>query len=169
MAADGDLIPMARRPFKNRNLFSNHYLENQVRASPELARSDHEAAFAELKRIYEREAAFVAGLSEAQLEERLIRRVFAVILPEYEVQGATRSREFPDYAFFPHREARDRAPAKKGSGSFLLEAFAIAWGERGGERPRAPGEPRNPGCRASPGRGSKRAPGTCSRCRRPWP
>ncbi len=125
MAADGDLIPMARRPFKNRNLFSNHYLENQVRASPELARSDHEAAFAELKRIYEREAAFVAGLSEAQLEERLIRRVFAVILPEYEVQGATRSREFPDYAFFPHREARDRAQANKGSESFFLEAFAI--------------------------------------------
>jgi hypothetical protein len=125
MAADGDLITMARRPFKNRNLFSNHYLENQVRASPELARSDHEAAFAELKRIYERESAFVAGLSEAQLEERLIRRVFAVILPEYEVQGATRSREFPDYAFFPHREARDRAQANKGSESFFLEAFAI--------------------------------------------
>ena len=125
MAADGELMPMARRPFKNRNLFSNHYLENQLKASPEWARSDHEAAFGDIRRIYERESAFVGGLSEAQLEERLIRRVFAVILPEYEVQGATRSREFPDYAFFPHREARDRAQAKKDTESFFLEAFAI--------------------------------------------
>jgi len=115
----------ATRPFNNRNLFSNHYLENQIKASPEWGWSDHEAAFEKIRRIYEREAAFVGGLSEAQLEERLIRRVFAVILPEFEVQGATRSREFPDYAFFPHREARDRAQAKKDTESFFLEAFAI--------------------------------------------
>ena len=116
---------MARRPFNNRNLFSNHYLDNQIRSAPEWARSDHEAAFLDLKRIYQREAAFVGGLSESQLEARLLRQVFAVILPEYEVQGATRSREFPDYAFFPDREARDRAQANKDTDSFFKGAFAI--------------------------------------------
>ena len=116
---------MAKRPFNNRNLFSNHYLDNQIRSAPEWGKDDHLAAFGELKRIYEGEAAFVGGMSEAQLEERLLRRVFAVILPEFEVQGATRSREFPDYAFFPDREARDRAQGNKDSESFFLEAFAV--------------------------------------------
>ncbi|MCR3883674.1 MAG: hypothetical protein NUK54_04785, partial [Methanothrix sp.] len=116
---------MAKRPFNNRNLFSNHYLDNQIRSAPEWARSDHEAAFLDLKRIYEGEAPFVGGMSEAQLEARLLRRVFAVILPEYEVQGATRSREFPDYAFFPDREAQDRAQANKDTDSFFKGAFAI--------------------------------------------
>ena len=116
---------MAKRPFNNRNLFSNHYLDNQIRSAPEWAREDHLAAFVDLKRIYEGEAPFVGGMSEAQLEERLLRRVFAVILPNYEVQGATKSREFPDYAFFPDREARDRAQANKDTDSFFKGAFAI--------------------------------------------
>ncbi|MDF0591856.1 hypothetical protein P0O15_11880, partial [Methanotrichaceae archaeon Mx] len=116
---------MAKRPFSNRNLFSNHYLDNQIRSAPEWGKNDHLAAFGDLKRIYEGEAAFVGGMSEAQLEERLLRRVFAVILPQFEVQGATRSREFPDYAFFPDREARDRAQGNKDSESFFKGAFAI--------------------------------------------
>jgi hypothetical protein len=114
-----------KRPFNNRNLFSNHYLENQIKDAPEWGRSDHEAAFGKIKKIYERESAFVGNLSESQLEDRLFRSLFAVILPSYEVQGATKSREFPDYAFFPDREARDRAQAKKDSESFFLEAFAV--------------------------------------------
>jgi type I restriction-modification system DNA methylase subunit len=114
-----------KRPFNNRNLFSNHYLENQIKDAPEWGRSDHEAAFGKIKKIYQRESAFVGNLSESQLEDRLFRSLFAVILPSYEVQGATKSREFPDYAFFPDREARDRAQAKKDSESFFLEAFAV--------------------------------------------
>ncbi|MGC9515811.1 N-6 DNA methylase, partial [Methanocrinis sp.] len=114
-----------KRPFNNRNLFSNHYLENQIKAAPEWARSDHEVAFGKIKKIYERESAFVGNLSESQLEDRLFRSLFAVILPSYEVQGATKSREFPDYAFFPDREARDRAQAGKDTESFFKEAFAV--------------------------------------------
>jgi len=49
----------AKRPFNNRNLFSNHYLENQIKAAPEWARFDHLAPFEELRWIYER-GAFVA-------------------------------------------------------------------------------------------------------------
>jgi len=115
----------AKRPFNNRNLFSNHYLENQIKAAPEWERSDHEAAFEEIRRVYERESAFVANLSESQLEDRLFRSLFAVILPSYEVQGATKSREFPDYAFFPDREACDRAQERKDSESFFKGAFAV--------------------------------------------
>ncbi|MCP1391244.1 MAG: N-6 DNA methylase, partial [Methanothrix harundinacea] len=118
-------MEIALRPFKNRNLFSNHYLENQIKSAPEWGRSDHEAAFIEIKKIYEREAPFVGNLSESQLEDRLFRSLFAVILPNYEVQGATKSREYPDYAFFPDREARDRAQAKKDTDSFFKEAYAI--------------------------------------------
>jgi hypothetical protein len=118
-------MEIALRPFKNRNLFSNHYLENQIKSAPEWGRSDHEAAFIEIKKIYEREAPFVGNLSESQLEDRLFRSLFAVILPNYEVQGATKSREYPDYAFFPDRKARDRAQAKKDTDSFFKEAYAI--------------------------------------------
>jgi hypothetical protein len=118
-------MEIALRPFNNRNLFSNYYLENQIKAAPEWERSDHKAAFAEIKKIYEREGAFVANLSESQLEDRLFRSIFGVILPSYEVQGVTKSREFPDYAFFPDREARDRAQAKKDTESFFKEAFAV--------------------------------------------
>ncbi len=87
---------MTKRPFSNKNLFSNHYLENQIKAAPEWARSDHLAAFVELRKIYEREGAFVGNLSESQLVERFIMRIFGVILPSYEVQAKTESREFPD-------------------------------------------------------------------------
>jgi len=80
-------MEIALRPFKNRNLFSNHYLENQIKSAPEWGRSDHEAVFIEIKKIYEREASFVGNLSESQLEDRLFRSLFAVLLPR-----ATRSR-----------------------------------------------------------------------------
>ncbi len=115
----------AKRPFNNRNLFSNHYLENQIKAAPEWGKGDHLATFEEIRRIYERESAFVANLSESQLEDRLFRSIFAVILPSYEVQGATKSREFPDYAFFPDREARDLAQERKDTESFFKGAFAV--------------------------------------------
>ncbi|HPJ84341.1 MAG TPA: hypothetical protein PLY09_06230 [Methanothrix sp.] len=118
-------MEIALRPFNNRNLFSNHYLENQIKDAPEWARSDHEVAFEKIKKIYDRESAFVGNLSESQLEDRLFRSLFAVLLPSYEVQGATKSREFPDYAFFPDREAQDRAQAGKDTDSFFLEAFAV--------------------------------------------
>jgi len=116
---------MPGSPFNNKNLFSNHYLENQLKSAIEWGKADHLAAFEEIRRIYEREGAFVANLSESQLEDRLFRDIFSVILPNYEVQGATKSREFPDYAFFPDRAAQDRAQERKNSESFFTGAFAI--------------------------------------------
>jgi type I restriction-modification system DNA methylase subunit len=116
---------MPDSPFNNKNLFSNHYLENQLKAAPEWGRDDHLAAFEEIRRIYERESAFVANLSESQLEDRLFRSLFAVILPDYEVQVGTKSGDFPDYAFFPDRSARDRAQERKNTESFFKGAFAV--------------------------------------------
>jgi hypothetical protein len=77
-------MEIALRPFNKRNLFSNQYLENQIKDAPEWGQSDHEAAFGKIKKIYERESAFVEGLSESQLEDRLFRIIFAVLLPSYE-------------------------------------------------------------------------------------
>lgn len=116
---------MSSSPINNKNLFSNHYLENQIKSTSEWGRDDHITAFEEIKRVYDREIAFVGNLSESQLEDRFFRAVFKTILPHYEVQGVTREKEFPDYAFFPDQASRDRALSYKDTGTFFKEAFAI--------------------------------------------
>ncbi len=109
----------------NKHLFSNYYLENQISSTPEWGEKEHEFAFSEIKKIYDRELAFVANLNESQLEDRLFRDIFGLILPHYEVQGATLTNEFPDYAFFPDQGSQDRAQSDKDEASFFKEAFAI--------------------------------------------
>ena len=83
------------------------------------------SAFEDIKRIYDREFAFVEGLNESQLEERFFRAIFKTLLPHYEVQGVTKTKEFPDYAFFPDQSSRDRAQSHKDTGTFFKEAYAI--------------------------------------------
>ena len=91
----------------NKHLFSNYYLENQITSTSEWQKQDHESVFQEIKKIYDREMAFVDNLNESQLEDRFFRKIFKVLLPHYEVQGVTIDKEFPDYAFFPDRDSQD--------------------------------------------------------------
>ncbi|MEA2046782.1 MAG: TaqI-like C-terminal specificity domain-containing protein [Euryarchaeota archaeon] len=119
---------MAQNSFQfvnNKHLFSNYYLENQINSTLEWRKQDHESAFQEIRKIYDREIDLVRNLNESQLEDRFFREIFKGILPNYEVQGITLAKEFPDYAFFPDQESQDRAQRDKDTESFFKEALAI--------------------------------------------
>ncbi|MFQ5892358.1 MAG: class I SAM-dependent DNA methyltransferase, partial [Candidatus Methanofastidiosia archaeon] len=116
----------------NKNLFSNHYLDNLIQKNPEWKKRDHERAFQMIKDIYIEEKSFVKGLNEPQLEERFFQKIFKIFLPDFEVQAPTEEEDFPDYAFFPNRQVLDKAHENKGTRSFYVNAFAIGevkkWG-----------------------------------------
>ncbi|MHC1631482.1 MAG: Eco57I restriction-modification methylase domain-containing protein, partial [Methanotrichaceae archaeon] len=121
----GGLVQVSSDFMNNRNLFSNHYLQIQISSTPEWKKDDHERAFQDIKKIYDRERSLVGNLNESQLEDRFFRSIFKTLLPHYEVQGVTNTREFPDYAFFPDRPSQDRAQSHKDTDSFFKEAFAV--------------------------------------------
>ncbi|CAD6491706.1 MAG: Eco57I restriction-modification methylase [Candidatus Argoarchaeum ethanivorans] len=119
------LVQLFADAINNRNLFSNHYLENQINSTVEWEKDEHVSAFKEIKKIYDTEIAFVEYLNESQLEKRFFRRVFQIILPNFEVQETTKTKDFPDYAFFPDEESLNNAHRTKGTKSFYNGSLAI--------------------------------------------
>jgi len=115
------MVQLSIQAINNQNLFSNHYLENLIQKNDEWRSNDHKTAFDEIKRIYEAEKLFLEDLNESQLEERFFRRIFKVLLPDFEVQAGTESQDFPDYAFFTDAVALNTAHSNKGNRSFLQE------------------------------------------------
>lgn len=107
------------------NLFSNYYLENLIHKKPKWNLTDHRKIFRKIKEIYEEEKNFLKDLNEPQLEERFYRKIFNIILPDFEVQLITKEQEFPDYAFFPDKKSLDSSHVNKGTKSFYRNAFAI--------------------------------------------
>jgi len=110
---------------RNNNLFSQYYLDNYLAQSPEWNKKDHVAVFEQIKALYSREAAILETLNEKQLEERFFKPVFTLLAFEFEVTEKTRSREFPDYAFFPDRKSVDGAHKDKDKRDFFTTAIAI--------------------------------------------
>lgn len=109
----------------NRNLFSNHYLENVLPTLPEWSQEEHIQAYAKIKGIYQRERAFLTPqMKEAQIEERFFRPIFKSLGFEFEVQETVaETGEFPDYAFF---KSRADLEAAHGEGvSFYDRALAV--------------------------------------------
>ena len=109
----------------NNNLFSYHYLENLINKNPEWKMDCHLEVFQQIKKIYNRELAFIEGLNESQLEKRFFREIFKILLPDFEVQATSKTQDFPDYAFFPSKHALDDAHQEKGKKSFYTGAFAV--------------------------------------------
>ena len=61
------------RPFKNSNLFSNHYQEKLVKDSPEWRQEAGLAeAFSKIKELYEHKARVLENYNESQLEENAL-------------------------------------------------------------------------------------------------
>lgn len=116
----------------NKSLFSDYYLENLIKNTSEWKKEDHKEVFEKIKNIYQAELPFLEGLNESQLEERFFRRVFQIILPEFEVQATTKKQDFPDYAFFPDEHSLKSAHEEKGKRSFFVNAFAIGEVKRWG-------------------------------------
>jgi hypothetical protein len=102
------------RPFRNSNLFSNHYLEKLVQSSPEWREADGlEEAKASIKQLYERKARVLENYNESQLEENFIRPALRILGHYFGVQGKVSGKgRRPDYAFFPDEESKDAAEAR---------------------------------------------------------
>src|SRR3972149_11194709 len=99
----------------NKNIFSNYYLDNQIKINPEWKKDEHKAAFLEIKKLYDTEKDFIPTLNEKQLEKRFFGPIFKILNHTVEVSEGTEMGEFPDYAFFPDRASLDDAHKKIGN------------------------------------------------------
>ena len=114
----------------NKNLFSNYYLDNQIKNNPEWKKEEHKAAFSEIKKLYDTEKDFIPTLNEKQLEQRFFALIFKILNHTIEVNEGTEQGEFPDYAFFP--DIASRNDAKKMGNSLYNNAIAIGEVKRWG-------------------------------------
>jgi len=80
------------RPFKNSNLFSNHYLEKLLKDNPVWREAEPEQAFAVIKELYQRKVRALENYNESQLEENFIRPVLRILGHYFGVQGNLYSR-----------------------------------------------------------------------------
>ena len=114
------------RPFKNSNLFSNHYLEKLVKDSPEWRQEAGLAeAFTKIKELYEHKARVLENYNESQLEENFIRPMLRLLGHYFGVQGKVLGKDrTPDYAFFPNAESLDEAEARP-SEDYYRRAIAV--------------------------------------------
>ncbi|MCK9567093.1 MAG: BREX-1 system adenine-specific DNA-methyltransferase PglX, partial [Methanothrix sp.] len=113
------------RPFRNSNLFSNHYLEKLVKDNPEWREAEPEEAFARIRELYERKARVLENYNESQLEENFIRPVLRILGHHFGVQGKVLGKDrTPDYAFFPDQKSLDEAEAHPGE-DYYRRAVAV--------------------------------------------
>jgi len=113
------------RPFKNSNLFSNHYLEKQVIDSAEWREADAAPAFAAINDLYQRKARVLENFNESQLEENFIRPMLRILGHYFGVQGKVAGKDrTPDYAFYPDEQSREEAEAKPGD-DYYRRAVAV--------------------------------------------
>lgn len=115
----------SQRVYRNNNLFSNYFLENYIKKSPEWGNTDHIAAFEQIKAICNRESKFLSTYNEKQLENHFFNEIFTILGFEYEVTEPTEARNFPDYAFFSDRKNLEDAHKNKDIISFFTNAIAI--------------------------------------------
>ena len=113
------------RPFRNSNLFSNHYLEKLVKERAEWRESDAAPAFAAINDLFLRKARALENYNESQLEENFIRPVLRILGHYFGVQGKVQGKDrTPDYAFYPDQESLNEAEAKPGE-DYYRSAVAV--------------------------------------------
>ncbi|MCG2735727.1 MAG: Eco57I restriction-modification methylase domain-containing protein [Candidatus Methanoperedenaceae archaeon] len=125
------MTQMAITARDNKNLFSNYYLDNQIKNNSEWKKEEHKAAYSEIKKLYDTEKDHIPTLNEKQLEQRFFGPIFKILNHTVEVNEGTVQGEFPDYAFFPNRASLDDAHKKMGN-SFYNNAIAIGEVKRWG-------------------------------------
>ncbi|HUS75119.1 MAG TPA: hypothetical protein VMY43_03840, partial [Methanothrix sp.] len=113
------------RPFKNSNLFSNHYLEKLVKDSQQWREAQPEQAFAQINELFQRKARVLENYNESQLEENFIRPVLRILGHHFGVQGKVLGKDrTPDYAFFPDEQSLVEAEAHPGE-DYYRHAVAV--------------------------------------------
>jgi len=121
----------------NRDLFSNHYLDEHLPETEpwdEVSESDLQEAYDEITELWEREQDTAPKRNESQLEEKFIRPMFRKLGIPFEVEESTsRTQRRPDYGFFETDEAARTAFERREEGSdFYENAVAVADAKRWG-------------------------------------
>ncbi|GGM74015.1 hypothetical protein J2752_002633 [Halarchaeum rubridurum] len=119
----------------NRDLFSNHYLDDHLRDTEpwnEVTDAEVEAAFEEINELLTEKRDRVEDYNEAQLERNVIRPIFDILGVSFEIEETVmRNSRRPDYGFFPSAEAADAAFDRE---DFYEEATAVADAKRWGRK-----------------------------------
>ncbi|SFC57803.1 N-6 DNA Methylase [Halobiforma haloterrestris] len=121
----------------NRDLFSNHYLDEHLPETEEwdeVSDEKLEAAYEDIKDLWEREKATAPKRNESQLEEKFIRPMFRKLGIPFEVEESTsRTQRRPDYGFFETEDAARKAfERREEGGDFYKNATAVADAKRWG-------------------------------------
>lgn len=124
------------RPYRtNRDLFSNHYLDEHLPATEawdDISEDELKASYDDILDLWEREQATAPKRNESQLEETFIRPVFRTLGIPFEVEESTsRTQRRPDYGFFPTADAaRGAFERREDGGDFYTNAVAVADAKR---------------------------------------
>jgi type II restriction/modification system DNA methylase subunit YeeA len=123
----------------NRDLFSNHYLDEHLPGSDPWQSVDSttlQQAYENITDLWERERDLVADRNESQLEEKFIRPMFRELGIPFEVEESVRQgQRRPDYGFFESdEESRNAFTRRRNDGDFYQNAVAVADAKRWGRK-----------------------------------
>nr|WP_218827793.1 DNA methyltransferase [Halorubrum halodurans] len=121
----------------NRDLFSNHYLDEhlpETEAWDAVDEGELRAAREAVLDRYESEKGTAPKRNESQLEEKFIRPMFRTLGIPFEVEESTsRTQRRPDYGFFESEDAaRNAFERREAGGDFYEDAVAVADAKRWG-------------------------------------
>ncbi len=124
---------------KNRDLFSNYHLDEHLPETEAWDQVDDEelqAAYDDIKQLWEREKSTAPKRNESQLEEKFIRPMFRKLGISFEVEESTESTQRrPDYGFFENQEdGVDAFQRREEGGDFYKNAIAVADAKRWGRK-----------------------------------
>jgi hypothetical protein len=123
------MLQDSQKYYKNNNLFSNYYLDNYLKKSPEWEKTDHIVAFEQIQSLCNDESKLLQNYNEKQLENHFFNKIFNILGFVYEVTPSTEARNYPDYAFFIDRQNLEDAHIQKRKSYSLFFTNAIAIGE----------------------------------------
>jgi type II restriction/modification system DNA methylase subunit YeeA len=121
----------------NRDLFSNHYLDEHLPETEEwdeVSDEELQEVYEDIMGLWEREKDTAPKRNESQLEEKFIRPMFRELGIPFEVEESTsRTQRRPDYGFFDTEDAaRDAFERREEGGDFYENAVAVADAKRWG-------------------------------------
>ncbi|MDB2288664.1 Eco57I restriction-modification methylase domain-containing protein [Halorubrum ezzemoulense] len=123
----------------NRDLFSNYHLDEhlpETEAWNEIDKEEIQAAYDEIKELWDEQKDTVERRNESQLEEKFIRPMFRKLGIPFEVEeSANETQRRPDYGFFEtEADATDAFQRREDGGDFYQNAVAVADAKRWGRK-----------------------------------
>ena len=123
----------------NRDLFSNYHLDEhlpETEAWNEIDEEELQAAYDEIKTLWDEQKSTVERRNESQLEEKFIRPMFRKLGIPFEVEeSANETQRRPDYGFFEtEADATDAFQRREDGGDFYQNAIAVADAKRWGRK-----------------------------------